>query len=63
MWLLFDDQLMQRTPPVCPIHVDGGVGHDNNFPLCIRMVLDLLNLVLKRLDKGDSEGRKGPVEI
>ena len=48
---------------MCPIHVDGGVGHDNSFPLCISMDLDLLYLVLKRMDKGDCEGRKGPVEI
>src|SRR5258706_130367 len=63
MWVLFGDQVMQLTPAVCPIHVDGGVGHDNNFPLCIPMALALVNLVLKRMDKGDCEGRKGPVEM
>ena len=52
---------MELTPEVCPIHCNGGAGHDNNFPPCILMVLG--NHVLKKVDKCDSEGRKGPVEI
>ena len=45
----------------CPVHSDGGGGHDNNFPLCTLM--PLVNTVLKKIDKGESKGRKGPVEI
>ena len=52
---------MDVTAEVCPIHCNGGAGHDTNFPLCILM--DLGSHVLKIVDKGDSEGRKGPVEI
>ena len=52
---------MDVTGPVCPIHCNGGAGHDNNFPLCILMVL--VNHVPKTVDKGESEGRKGPVEM
>ena len=52
---------MDVTDKVCRIHCNGGAGHDNNFPRCILMVL--MNHVLKMVDKGDSEGRKGPVEI
>ena len=52
---------MQLTAPVCPIHSNGGAGQDNNFPPCILM--PLVNCVLKTIDKGDSEGRNGPVEI
>ena len=61
MWYLFGEQQMDVTASVCPIHCNGGAGHDNNFPLCILMVL--VNHVLKIVDKGVSEGRKGPVEI
>jgi len=51
---------MQVTGPECPIHSNGGSGHDNNFPLCIWM--PLVKCVLNIVDKGDSEGRNGPVE-
>jgi len=54
---------MQRTASVCPVHLTGGAGHDNNFPLCILMVLDLVKNVLNVADNGDCEGRKGPVDI
>ena len=60
-WYPFGEQHLELTTDVCPIHCNGGAGHDNNFPLCILMVLG--NHVLKMVDKGDSEGRKGPVEI
>ena len=52
---------MDVTDKVCPIHCNGGAGHDNNFPLCILMVL--VNHVPKMVDKCESEGRNGPVEI
>ena len=52
---------MQSTLPLCPIHFSGGSGHDNNFPLAIW--IPLMKCVLNILDKSDSEGRKGPVEI
>ena len=52
---------MDVIASVCPIHCNGGAGHDNSFPLCILMVL--VNHVPKMVDKGESEGRKGPVEI
>ena len=45
---------------VCPIHSNGGAGQDDNFPLTILM--DLINLVLKVLDKIECEGKKGRVE-
>jgi hypothetical protein len=52
---------MQLTALVCPIHRNGGAGHDSNLPLCIWIAL--VNTVLKTFDKGDCAGRKGPVEI
>src|SRR5258706_541668 len=61
MWYPFGEQQMDMTAPVCPIHCNGGAGHDNNFPLCVLMVL--VNHVPKMVDKGDSEGRNGPVGI
>ena len=61
MWYPFGEQLRLLTEPECPIQCNGGAGHDNNFPLCILMILG--NHSLKMLDKGDCEGRKGPVEI
>ena len=61
MWYPFGEQQIDEIKSVCPTHCNGGVGHDNNFPLCILMAL--VNHVLKMVDKGDSEGRKGPVEI
>ena len=51
---------MQVIAPVCPIQVNGGAGHDDNFPLSTLIVL--VNLVLKVSDKVDSEGKKGWVE-
>ena len=51
---------MQLTEPVWPIHCNGGAGHDNIFPVCILM--PLANHVLKIDDKGDCNGRKGPVD-
>ena len=61
MWYPFGEQQMNVTARVCPIHCNGGAGHDNNFPLCILMVL--VNHVPKMVDKGESEGRKGTVEM
>src|SRR5260370_36620668 len=52
---------MQMTAPLCPIHSNGGAGHDNNFPLCIFM--PIVNPALNVRDKPESDGRKGPVEI
>ena len=52
---------MDVMNPVCPIHSNGGAGHNNSFPLCILMTL--LNVEPKIVDRGDGEGRKGPVEI
>jgi len=46
---------------VCPVHFKGGAGHDNNFPVSI--LITLVNVVLKIVDKGDCEGRKGADEI
>ena len=61
MWYPLGEQLKHVTGSVCPIHCNGGAGHDDNFPLCILIVL--VNDSLKMLDKGDCEGRKGPVEM
>jgi hypothetical protein len=47
--------------PVCPTRPNDGVGHDNNFPLCILM--PIMNRVSNMADKGDYEGRKGCAEI
>src|SRR5258706_11910071 len=52
---------MQVTSPVCPIHSNGGAGHDSNFPLFTSM--PLANCVQKMVDKCDCEGRKGWVVI
>src|SRR5258707_3530269 len=52
---------MQQTAPVCPIHSNCGAGHDNSFPLC--NLIPLVNHALNVLDKGESNGRNGPVEI
>ena len=52
---------MQLTPPVWPIHCNGGAGHDGSFPL--RILMPLGNHVLKIVDKSDCDGRKGPVDI
>ena len=55
------EQLRDVTGSACPTHCNGGAGHDDNFPLCT--LIALVNRLLKRFDKGDWEGRKGPVEI
>ena len=52
---------MQVTLPVCPIHFNGGAGHDNNFPPFI--LIPLVKCVMKIVDKGESNGRKGCVEM
>src|SRR5258706_11437874 len=52
---------MQVTQSVCPIHSNGGAGHDSNFPLFTSM--PLANCAQKMVDKCDCEGRKGRVEI
>ena len=52
---------MQEMLSLCPVHSNGGAGHDNTFPFCILM--PLVNTLLKMVDKGDCEGRKGRVEI
>ena len=61
MWYPFGEQQIDSIMLVCPTHCNGGAAHDNNFPVFILMAL--VNQVLKMVDKGDSEGRKGPVEI
>ena len=52
---------MQLTASVCPIHSNGGAGHDSNCPLWT--FIALVNRVLKIVDKGDWEGRNGRVDI
>jgi len=47
--------------PVCPVHFNGGAGHDDRFPA--RTLMALVNSLLKVLDKGDCEGKNGRVEI
>ncbi len=47
--------------PACPVHSNGGAGHDARFPTHILMAL--VNSLLNVLDKGDWEGRNGRVEI
>jgi len=51
---------MQVMAPVCPIHDNGGAGHDNSPPLITLM--PLVNLVLKVSDKVERTGKKGRVE-
>ena len=46
--------------PACPIHDDGGAGHDDNLPLTI--LIPLVNLVLKVFAKVECMGKKGRVE-
>ena len=48
---------MQLT---CPIHVNGGAGHDDDLPLTT--LIPLVNLALKVFDKVERKGRKGRVE-
>ena len=52
---------MQLIAPVCPIHSNGGAGHDTNFPLFT--TIPLVNSASKVFDRCDCEGRKGRVEI
>ena len=47
--------------PVCPVHSRGGAGHDDWPPT--RILMALVNALLKILDKGDCEGRNGRPEI
>ena len=61
MWHPLGEWRMQEMVLVCPIHFNGGAGHDNIFPFC--MLMPLLNNLLKMVDKGDCDGRKGRVEI
>ena len=49
------------TKPVCPIHSNGDVGHDNSSPTFTLMAL--VTLLLKMVDNGERDGRKGSVEI
>src|SRR5260221_14756726 len=49
------------TGPLCPIHSNGGAGHDSNLPLCILIVLVSPALMVR--DKPEADGRKGPAEI
>jgi len=51
---------MQVMVPVCPIHDDGGAGHDDSPPPITLM--PLVNLVLKVSDKFERKGKKGRVE-
>ena len=51
---------MQEIVSACPIHDDGGAGHDDNVPLIILM--PLVNLALKVFDKVECKGKKGRVE-
>jgi len=52
---------MEVIVSVCPIHNNGGAGHDDNLPLTTSM--PLVNLVLKVFDKVERKGKKGRVEI
>jgi hypothetical protein len=51
---------MQVIELVCPIHDNGGAGHDDNLPFTTSIAL--VNLVLKVLDKVERKGKKGRVE-
>ena len=57
----FGEYLTQWMVAVCPVHFNDGAGHDNNSPAHILMAP--VNSLLKMLDRGDCEGRKGGVEI
>jgi len=48
-------------PRVCPVHFNGGAGHDDRFPACT--LIALVNFRLKVRDKRDCEGKNGRVEI
>ena len=47
--------------PACPVHSRGGAGHDGWLPA--RILMALVNSLLKILDNGDCEGRNGRPEI
>ena len=51
---------MHLIAAVCPIHSNGGAGHDDNLPPTTSMAL--VNLVLKVVDKVERKGKKGRVE-
>jgi hypothetical protein len=51
---------MQVIPLVCPIHDNGGAGHDDNLPLTTSMAL--VNLMLKVFNTLERKGKKGRVE-
>ena len=51
---------MQVIALVCPIHDNGGAGHDDNLPLTTSMAL--VNIVLKVFDKVERKGKKERVE-
>ena len=55
------ENLRQVTLSVCPLHLNGFAGHDNNFPLCI--LIAFVNRVPKIFDNGDSDGKNGCVEM
>ena len=61
MWHPSGENVRQETLSVCPLHLEGLTGHDNNFPLCI--LIAFVNHVLKIVDNGDSDGKNGGVEI
>jgi hypothetical protein len=51
---------MQAMASVCPIHSNGGAGHDDNLPLTT--LIALVNLVFKVFSKVERKGKKGRVE-
>jgi len=51
---------MHVMATVCPIHDNGGAGHDNSPPPITLMAL--VNLVLNVSDKVERKGKKGWVE-
>ena len=61
MWHPSRENIRQETLSVCPLHLKGFAGHDDNFPLCTLMAF--VNRVLKIVDNGDSDGKNGCVEI
>jgi hypothetical protein len=51
---------VQLIPPTCPIHDNGGAGHDDNLPLTT--LISLVKLVLKVFNNVERKGKKGRVE-
>ena len=47
--------------PVCPVQSTGAADHEDWFPT--RILMALVNSLLKILDKGDCEGRNGRPEM